>query len=348
MATVRDIAKSAGVSVATVSRVLNNHPKVSDDARDRVLSAANRARYVASVGKRSTTNIAFVYTGESSLGSPFDAALMRGMAMGMDEFGFDLMVLDARRARMAHETYSQMFMRKGVRGAVLRTTVQATDVCSAIAAEGFPSVTVGYRIADPAVSYLYSDSRAASVEAVEHLLGLGHKRIAICLNVVDDTDHLDRLGGYEQAMAAAGLEVDPKLIIRAPARRDGGQQLVRRLNSMSPRPSAVFITDPDTAVGALSEPRKVGVRVPEDLSIVGFDDADLRYTVYPELTAVCQDAVALGREAFSVLHEMLASRPKSKQKTRENPDPGVYNPPVIQRSLNSWLEVHDSAAAFSE
>jgi len=343
MATVRDIAKSAGVSVATVSRVLNNHPKVSDEARDRVLSAANQARYVSTVGRRSTTNIAFVYTGESSLGSPFDAALMRGMAMGMEEFGFDLMVLDARRARLSHETYSQMFMRKGIRGAVLRTTAQATEVCQAVAAEGFPSVTVGYRIDDPSVSYLYSDSREASREAVEHLLGLGHKRIAICLNVVDDTDHLDRLAGYESAMTAAGLDVDSKLIIRAPARRDGGEQLIRRLAAMSPQPTAVFITDPDTAVGALSEARKTAVRVPEDLSIVGFDDAEMRYTVYPELTAVCQDAVALGREAFSVLNEMLARRPISRLSSRENPNPPAYHAAVIQRSLHSWLEVHDSA-----
>ncbi len=340
MASVRDIAKKAGVSATTVSRVLNNHPRVSDDARDRVLAAANRARYVASVGRRSTTNIAFVYTGESSLGSPFDAALMRGMALGMEEFGFDLMVLDARRARRRHETYSQMFMRKGIRGAVLRTTASTIDICRTIAEEGFPAVVVGSRIDAPTVSYLYSDSRKTSQEAVEHLIGLGHQRIAICLNVVDDSDHADRLAGYKAALAHADIEYDDRMAIRAPAQREGGAQLIRRLMSMSPGPSAVFITDPYTAVGALTEARKQGVRVPDDLSVVGFDDAELRYTVYPEMTAVCQDAVEMGREAFSVLNEMLGEESPSAAWSPLGPS---GNRPTIQRSMQTWLEVHDSA-----
>ncbi len=338
MPSVRDIAKSAGVSVATVSRVLNNSPRVSDEAKRKVLEVANRSRYVATVGKRSTTNIAFVYTGESSLGSPFDATLMRGMALGMEEFGFDLMVLDARRARRRHEAYSHMFMRKGIRGAVLRTTAPTVDICRQIADEGFPAVVVGSRIEEPGVSYIYSDSRQTSQEAVDHLTGLGHRRIAVCLNIVDDSDHADRLAGYRAALASAGIEYDEKMVVRATALREGGAQLIRRLMGMSPRPTAVFITDPYTAMGALNESRKAGVRVPEDLSIVGFDDAELRYMVYPEMTAVCQDALAMGREAFSVLNEMLSIKPAPVSDQVKTTSRST----VIRRSMQTWLEVHDS------
>lgn len=333
MANIRHIAKQAGVSATTVSRVLNNHPQVSASVRARVMAVTNEIGYVPTIGRKSTSNIALVYTGVSSLGSPFDAALMFGMSGGMEEYGYDLMILDARRARQPGETYTQMFVRKGIRGAILRTTAQARSVCEAIADEGFPCVVVGDRFESPSVSFVYSDSRETSREAVEHLIGLGHRRIAICLNVVDDSDHADRLAGYRQAHADHGLEVDRKLILRVPANREGGMQLMRRLMTMPDRPTAVFITDPLTALGAMGEARKLGVEIPRDLSVVGFDDAEMRYGMYPELTAICQDAAALGREAFAALYGML-----------DQPD----GAPVVKKALRTWLEVHASTGPRPE
>jgi DNA-binding LacI/PurR family transcriptional regulator len=331
MANVRQIAKRAGVSITTVSRVLNNHPRVSIDARDRVLAATNATGYVPTVGRKSSTNIAFAYTGESSLGSPFDAALMQGMVRGMEEYAYDLMVLDVRRARLAHETYSQMFLRRGVRAAVLRTTAQTRHVCQAIADEGFPAIVIGDRFGDdePNVSFVDCESRTPSREAVEHLIGLGHRRIAIAINIVDDSDHADRLAGWRDALAEHGIEPDDKLVIRAPAWRGGGVQVMRRLATMVDPPTAVYLTDPLTAVGAVNEARKMGVRIPEDLSVVAFDDAEVRFGLSPEMTAVCQDAAALGGEAFAALHRMVDAAD------------GV---PVIRRRLRAWLEIHDSTA----
>lgn len=331
MSTVRLIAKRAGVSAATVSRVLNNHPMVSKMVRERVVAASNEAGYVASVGRKSTTNIAFVYTGESSLGSPFDAALMYGMSCGMEEHGYDLLVLDARRARLPGETFTQMFMRKGVRGAVLRTTMQTRGVCEAIADEGFPAVVVADRFENPKVNYIYSCSRDASREAIEHLIGLGHRRVAICINIVDDNDHADRVDGYQAALHDAGIPFDPKLLLRVPAFREPGAQVLRRMMTMPDRPTAVFMTDPATVTGLLGEARRTGVRVPEDLSVVGFDDTQMRYGTTPELTSVCQDAEALGREAVAATHLLIGS------------DAGTITP--VRKALRTWLEVHGSTAA---
>lgn len=330
MANVRAVAKRAGVSPATVSRVLNNHPTVSAEVRQRVVAATNETRYAATVGRRSTTNIALVYTGEVSLGSPFDAAMMAGMSRGMEEYGYDLMILDARRAKLPHETYTQMFVRRGVRGCVLRTTTATRGVCEAIVDEGFPVVVVADRFEKPNVNYIYSDSRDSAREAVEHLIGLGHRRIAIGVNVVDDSDHADRIAGYKQALADHGIAFDRKLLLRVPANREGGWQLMRRVMSMPDRPSAAFLADPMTVVGAMAEARKIGVEIPRDLSIVGFDDAELRYSVYPELTAVCQDAAALGREAFTALYGMLDQQAEGK--------------PVVRKAMRTWLEVHGSTA----
>jgi LacI family transcriptional regulator len=140
------------------------------------------------------------------------------------------------------------------------------------------------------------------------------------------------LAGYRQALIDHGIEFDNRLILRTPASREGGTQLLRRLMTMSERPTAVFLTDPMAAVGLLSEARKTGVNVPEDLSVVGFDDSEIRYSVYPELTAVCQDAETLGREAFNALRSILE---------RED-GAGAPRPPQIRIALRTWLEVHNS------
>jgi DNA-binding LacI/PurR family transcriptional regulator len=103
---------------------------------------------------------------------------MQGMSGGMEDFGYDLMVLDARRSRLPNETFTQMFMRKGIRGAILRTTAQSRSTCETVGDEGFPCVVVADRFDNSNVNYVYSESRESSHDSVEHLLGLGHRRIA--------------------------------------------------------------------------------------------------------------------------------------------------------------------------
>ncbi|GAB4110411.1 MAG: LacI family DNA-binding transcriptional regulator [Phycisphaeraceae bacterium] len=325
MANVREIAKQAGVSIATVSRVLNNHPSVSEAVRERVLAAANQHRYVPKIGRRETMNIAYVYTGDVSLGSPFDSAVLEGVYASLSETDWNLMLLDVRRTRRNDETYSQMFQRLGVRGAILRTTSSNHAVCLKIAEHGFPAVVVGERFNEPNVTSVYCESRTASHEAVAHLIGLGHQRIAICVNVVDDSDHEERLTGYRDAMQEAGLPVEDKLILRAPAHRGGGEQVIRRLATALDRPTAIYITDPMTALGAMYEARRLGIRIPEDLSIIGFDDTEVRYMTWPIMTAVCQNAYELGQHACRLLNQMLNG-------TVSNILPA---PPA-------WLEIHES------
>jgi DNA-binding LacI/PurR family transcriptional regulator len=331
MPTVRDIAKQTGVSIATVSRVLNNHPSVSQAVRQKVMAVVNARRYTATVGKRDTSTIAYVYTGESSLGSPFDSALLDGVYSGMSDSNFNLMIVDLRRSRRNSETCSQMFQRLGIRGAVLRTTPGSKTACREIAEQGFPAVVIGERYLDVELPYVFSDSRSASREAIDHLISLGHRRIAISVNVVEDSDHKDREDGYKDAMGERGLEIDSRLIMRVPAHRVGGAQLIRRVVTAVDRPSAIYITDPMAAYGAMFEAHKMGLRLPEDLSIIGFDDAELRHTALPTMTAVCQNAVSLGGEAFRVLSGLIAN-----------------NTPISSNSPTAWLEIHDSTGPVPE
>jgi DNA-binding LacI/PurR family transcriptional regulator len=329
MANIREIARQAGVSITTVSRVLNNLPGVGASARQAVLTAVNEAGYVPEVGRRCTSNIALLYTDAPTLDSPFDSALLVGIYEGLQSLGYDLMLLDARRSRRPKETFSHLFLRKGVQGALVRTTTASQTVCLDIAREGFPMVAVGYRFEDSKMSCIYSDSREASRKAMEHLVALGHQRIAVCIHVVEDSDHADRVAAYRQVLSSHGLPCDERWVIRVAANREGGVQVIRRITAMSPRPTALFLSDPLISVGVLDEARRVGLRVPEDLSVVGFDDAELRHCLVPRLSAVCQNTKALGREAVGLLSNIIR-HPRGV-------GPGT-------KALRCWLELHDSTA----
>ena len=329
MASVRQLARETGVSIATISRVLNGSPAVSAGVRKTVLKAANRNRYVPSVGVRSTNNIAFVYTGEWSLGSSFDMALLQGMSPGLSEQEYDLLILSAKRARRDHTTYTQNFISKGICGVILRTTISTRQVCTEIAAEGFPSVVVADELEDPRLICVDADASAATRQALEHLLALGHRRIGFTTNVIDDYDHRQRLTAYKQVLTEAGIPIDDRLIIQEPAYQQAGAQLLRQIMTMRNRPTALFIADPLTAVGLLQEARRSGVEIPRQLSVIGFDDSGVRFGTEPHMSAVCQDVEALGRTAFALLERLIRKDPPAK---------------LVVTKPQCWLELHKSTA----
>ena len=325
MSTLRRVASEADVSIATASRVLNSSGVVSDNARHRVLEAASKLRY--SGLRRSVGNyLALAYTGQSSVTSPYDVAILGGMFKAADEDKFDLAVIRLQHDRKSGESFSQLLQRKCVRAVVLRTNAETRSICRELAQEGFPSIVVGDCFKDEPVNYLYCDSRPTSCQAIEHLISLGHRRIAIAVSHIPDNDHNDRLAGYERALKNHQIEVDPRLVYRVVPKRPNGAQVIRHLMSIPDRPTAIFIADPLVAVGAINQAHEMGVRIPQDVSIVGFDDTDSRNNVFPTMSAVCQDTRQLGYEAGRSLAQILAD---------ESSGP-------VQKTLPTWLELHQT------
>lgn len=333
MASVRQIASQAGVSIATVSRVINNSPKVSDAAREKVLEAINKEQYTPRIGKLVATNIAYIFTDAITLGSSYDAGILAGLSSGLEHHALDLLILNGKACRQPGEAFADVFRRKSICGAIVRTTSLTQNLGRAILDSGLPAIVLGDQIEGYESSCVDVDSRSASREAVEHLLDLGHRRIGFCTNVVDDKDHGDRHAGYREALQQAGVEEDPKLLFRVPAHREGGATLARRLAALNDRPSAVFIADPLTCLGLFTESRKLGIRIPEDLSVVGFDDSETRYATSPEMTAVCQDAYQLGAEAMRRLVGLMPGQHEDELST----DP----------IMRAWFEVNRSTAAIA-
>lgn len=308
MSTIRNIAAKSNVSIATVSRALNNHPEINDDTRDRVLKAANEVGYFSAVGRRSTTNVGFVIAGNIPF-SLYDAHLMRGILEGLGEQRFDITVINLDRDKAEGETFTQFFARKGIRGAIIRTIDRSRQVCQAIADEGLISVVVAERFEDSKnVNFICCDTRDESRRAVEHLIHLGHKRIAFAMLIDRDRDHLDRHEGYRQAMEAAGLPYDDELVVRVVADLSGGAAAINRLMALPNPPTALFAANPLLSIGAVCRVQAIGLRIPDDISIVGFDDLNTRFGVYPVLSAVCQNVTRLGHEAGLWLGRRLAKQ----------------------------------------
>lgn len=318
MSSVRHIAKLARVSVATVSRALNNHPDVDPLTRDRVVAVANRTGYTPGVGKRLRTVIGLVYPGElvrADYGA-FDAAMLAGILRGVNEQKFDVKLVSLTRDKASDETYTQFFMRKGLRGVILRTFESTRNVCSAIAGEGYPSVVVADRFDDPNVNFICCDSRDDSRRVVSHLIQLGHRRIACAVHNVPDTDHRDRRDGYLEALREHNIPADPALVFDIVASFEGGVAAINRILGQPKPPTAIFFTDPLATLGAIRRCQELEISIPKELSIVGFDDSDIRHHTWPPFTAVCQDAHMLGEQAAMWLTRSLTV-PEAPKRLRE-------------------------------
>lgn len=324
MASVRAIAEQAGVSIATVSRVLNDHPVVKPTTRDSVLSVMQRVGYRRD--RRvpvSSHAIGFAYTQQRTLAYSFDAAVFDGVVRACEEAHFDVLVLNMCREKRADETYAEYFRRKNVRGVILRTAEATREVCERIAAEGFPHVVISERFDSGNVNFIDGDSKAESQRSVEYLIALGHRRIAFAMHNIPDRDHIDRFEAYRAALEAHGIPYDSRLVYRHPSTLAGGATIMTMLRSLSDAPTAVFLADPVLALGAVKRAHELGMRIPTDLSIIGFDDTDMRFAVHPTLTAVCQDASLLGVAAARWL-------------TR-----GVYHEP-FRRTIPTFFEINAS------
>lgn len=326
---VRKIAKEAGVSIATVSRALNNESGISAKTREMVLEIANGVRYTPAIGKRATNNIGFVSTGKHRLSHPFDAALLAGVTRGrVKGIPHNIVLLNVESDKTHDETYTQYFMRNGVNSVILRVNAESRELCRAIAAERFPHVVVAERFDSPDINWVHCDSKPDSMRAVEYLIGLGHRRIAFAANHVPDRDHTDRMEGYQAALAKHDIAFDPELIYLHPANMAGGATVLKMAMNTAHRPTALYCADWKLAIGALKAAHKSGLRIPEEMSIVGFDDTNVRHEYFPTLTAICQESAQLGVEAVSILSRLASG--SSDQR--------------LQVTLPTYFEINETTA----
>lgn len=313
-ATIEDVADRANVSVATVSRALRGLPNVAPSTRQRVLTAARELAYIAdpSASRLASGQSRTIGLAVPMLGQWFHAKLFSGVEAVCAASGYDVLPFSLSGPGGVTGFVERLPFRKRVDGLLLVDVPLGPEDLARIQAADVPLVTVGL-IADGASS-LIVDNVAAARLAVGHLTGLGHQRIALVGGAEDDPFRfsvpVDRYGGYLEALAMVDLEPDPRLAVPGNFSLEGGAEAMHDLLALDEPPTAVFCCSDEMAIGAMQAARDAGLRIPGDLSVVGFDDHDV--SEYLGLTTIRQDVVGLGERAAALLLERLAdptSRP---------------------------------------
>ena len=313
--TIKDIAERAGVSPATVSRALTDSGLVTEATRQRVHEVAREMHYRPNVQARNlrTRRSMAVLLVVRNVGNPFYLDVMKGVEAVARENGYSVLMGNTEDDSHRETEYVEMLRDGHADGMILMTgRLPAASSSGRGNLEGLPAVVALEMLEGSALPHVQIDNVAAAREAVAHLAGLGHRRIAHITGPLPETMSVARLEGYRQAMADAGLAVPAGYEAAGNYRLETGQAAIQALFALPEPPTAIFVANDEMAIGAVHELRRIGFDVPRDVSIVGFDDLYLSRAFYPPLTTVRQPRLDIGRTAMSVLAAMLAGeRPAS-------------------------------------
>jgi LacI family transcriptional regulator len=303
--TLAEIAGAAGVSVATVSKVLNDRADVSPETRRRVQKYLRDSEYrpagSESVRRRDIGRSIEVVVPE--LQSPYIMAVLEGITSSAAADGFEVVIGAIPSSSMINP---QALLQSDHVGAIFITADASNASLKALDDAGFPVVVVDpVRINDSKCITIGATNFTGGVTAAEHLLSLGHRRIAHAGGPHSvDLSHA-RLAGYSSALRKAGIDFDETLITDSAFTYDAGRQIARHLLDRSDRPTAIFAASDEIALGLMEEARRRSIRIPQDLSVVGFDDTFLARRSTPPLTTVAQPLREMGRVATRSLAQMI-------------------------------------------
>jgi LacI family transcriptional regulator len=314
--TIRDVAKRAGVSPMTVSRVINGGAQVSPGARARVEEAIAELGYVPSrlargLSAQRTGTIAVVVP---DVANPFFTLVVRGAEDVARRAGYGVILCDTRSDLGAERELIEEMIAHRVEGIVIApVSDRSRDHLRRLAKFGVPFVLVDRTVPGIEADAVRGDSVDGARQLVEHLLSLGHRRIGLIVESDEVSTARERRRGYEQTLDAAGVPLDPALVAQATADPDGGFEGMRRLLALEERPTAVFTVNNLVALGAIEAVRDAGLEVPDDVALVCFDDIAYASRLYPFLTVMEQPAETFGTMSTQLLLERIDRRgPKRK------------------------------------
>jgi LacI family transcriptional regulator len=306
--TIREVAHLAGVSTATVSRVINGRPEVSSRAREAVMQVVREHGYSTS---RTARGLSAGRTGLVGVTLPvvhhsYFAVIVAGADEALYEHDMRMVLCPTHHEHDREVSLLERLMHGTTDGAILILPEESSLELSALHSHGYHFVIVDpHKPLDEMVPTVSAAHSHGASEAVSHLLELGHRRIAAVTGRRGWIATEERLRGYRGALAAAGMMPDPQLELEADWTTAGGRQATARLLELDEPPTAIFAFNDMLAIGAMQAARSRGVRVPDELSIVGFDDTFEASIVTPPLTTVRQPLAEMGRMAVALLVRLL-------------------------------------------
>jgi LacI family transcriptional regulator len=316
ISTIHEVAKLSGVSVSTVSRVFNGYTDVSDRTRQKVLASARKLDYSPSaaartlVMQRSQLIGVVLFTGHErpDLQHPFFLEVLVGLKHSLGDQGYDLLLFSSERAGSAvgRHSYARQARHHRVDG-IVALAVEDTDhsEIQKLVEADTPVVGVDLVVAGSRATYVASDNLGGARLAVKHLHSLGHTRIAHIVGLAHTKPAADRLLGYRAEVHALGLEQRPEYEVQGDFYTESGEAAMRALLALPEPPTAVFAASDLMAVGAVKAVEDTGLRCPDDVAVVGFDDVQLAELVSPALTTIRQDKRGLGAAAARSLVQMI-------------------------------------------
>lgn len=306
--TIRQVAEAARVSVATVSRVVSGSPhRVSQATRDRVLAAAARLRYqpnlvARGLKKRVTHTIGLIVP---DISNPFFPAIARGIEDVANRAGLAVLLCNTYEDLAKERAYLALLRKRMVDGLIFATVGANTAHLRMLRREGVPVVLVARAPDRVRIDAVLVDNRRGARQATEHLLRLGHRRIAFIGGPAALPVARERLAGYRDALAAGGIRASRALVCDGGFRAEGGRAAVAALISRRVPFTAIVAGNDLMAIGAMEELRRRGRRLPRDVAVVGFDDITFASLVEPPLTTVAQPKYRMGCLAMERMLELL-------------------------------------------
>ncbi len=318
MPTIKDVARVAGCSTATVSRALANPEKVSDTTRERVALAIAEVGYAPNVAARnlrraeSKTIVALL----PDISNPFFSEIINGMEEVAHLAGYQVLIGDCEHDPARAEAYFELLPTNQADGILLLTAeVPMVLVRQADGQSSFPLVMACEFFADIDLPTVAIDNHQAACHAIDYLISLGHRRIATLSGPAANPICKERVRGYHDTLAAHGLVAEARIVEGDFGFRSGYQQGLALLEPGRTRPTAIFCHSDEMAIGVLKAARQLGLAVPGQLSVVGFDNIGFSEYCEPELTTISQPRNEIGQQAMRLLLGLMRGEPVVRRQT---------------------------------
>jgi DNA-binding LacI/PurR family transcriptional regulator len=327
---ITDIAKVAGVSPSTVSRALQDHPRISLQRRATIHALAQQMGYQPSQIARS------LVTGRSkTLGivitdvtDPFVAEVMKGAEQSARELGYSLLFATSRRDPSQEILAARLLLGRQVDGMIVISSRAAGDYADLLGSDGLPLVLVNHDLNEPHAHSVRTDNHGGVRQAISHLWELGHSRLAFVKGPGGGRSSRERLEAFCETAAALGLPTHPEWVIEGQGLLEDGRKAFLVLAARRQRPTAVICYNDLTAIGLMAAAHEAGVRIAEDISVVGYDNIPFSAFTMPPLTTVDQPKEALGRAAVEGCVRALSGE--------DIPDTVLPSELVIRKSTSQY------------
>ncbi len=313
--TMRDVAKATGFSVNTVSRALNHKPDVNEETRKTIVEAATKMGYrpnklARSLRSNKTHTIGVIV---ADIANPYFGALVKGVEKEARKRRYSVILLNTDEDYERESEAIQVVLEERVDGIIISPTQKETGTVKNLLQLGIPFVLFGRRFSDLKTNYVVTDDVHGGFLATEHLISLGHRRIGMINGPIHISSAKERFQGYQEALGRYGLKQEQSLVTAGAVTMEDGYEVAKSLLNKNPRPTAIFAFSDFVSFGVMKAIREAGLKVPEDISVVGYDDNQFASCSETPLTTIHIPKEELGINAAKVLKEQFVDNQPIKQ-----------------------------------